>query len=64
MNLAALKSIKVWIGLVVAIAGVLVAQGVVVEGSTISEVVGWVVALLGSGAAGGSAAALPAGEQA
>lgn len=52
MNLSALKSLKLWIAVAVAIIGVLVANGVVVEGSTVSQVVGWIVALIGGAGAG------------
>jgi len=51
MNLALLKSYKIWIAFAVAIIGVLVANGVVVEGSTASTIVGWVMGLLGLGGA-------------
>jgi hypothetical protein len=52
MNLSLLKSYKLWIATAVAIIGVLVSQGVIVDGSTASQVIGWIVALLGGATAG------------
>ncbi len=48
MDLSLLKSPGVWISMITAILGLLVSQGVILSGSTLSMVVGWVVALLGS----------------
>lgn len=44
----ALKSPKLYITLAVAILGVLLTQGVIVGGSTAAQVVGWIVAFLGT----------------
>lgn len=52
MNLSLLKSYKLWIAVAVAIVGVLLSKGVIVEGSQLSEIVGWLVALLGGAGAG------------
>lgn len=56
MNLSLLKSPKLWIAVVVAIVGVLMANGMIVEGSTPAEIVGWVLSILGGAGAGHTAA--------
>ena len=52
MNLSLLKSLKFWIAVVLAILGVLVGHGVIIEGSTAAQVVGWIVSLLGGAGMG------------
>lgn len=52
MNLTILKSIKFWVAFVVAVVGLLVSQGVVVDGSTVSNIIGWAMTLLGVGTTG------------
>ena len=48
MNTSPFKTIRFWATAGVAIFGVLVSQGVVIEGSMFSTIVGWAVALLSS----------------
>lgn len=59
MNTDALKSYKLWIAVAAAIAGVLLSQGVLVDGSMIAQVVGWLLTFIGSGA-GGAVVSKPA----
>ncbi len=61
MNLTLLKSLKFWIAVLVAIVGVGLTQGVVVEGSTPAVIIGWIMTLLG-GAGTGHAAATNSAE--
>lgn len=56
VNTSALKSIAFWASVIVAILGILVSNGVVVEGTTAAEIVGWVIALLGGAGAGAQVA--------
>lgn len=64
LNLAVLKSIGFWVTVVTAILGVLVSQHVVTEGSTLSDIFGWVLTLLGSAGAGHQVASAPKAEDA
>lgn len=57
INTAVLKSGKFWVAILAAVAGVLISQHVVLEGSTISDVIGWALTLLGAGGAGHQVAA-------
>lgn len=62
MNTSILKSLGFWVATAIALLGVLVSQHVIVDGSTISTVVGWVMTLLGSAGAGHQAALAPASQ--
>jgi hypothetical protein len=59
MNLTILKSPGLWIGLITAVVGLLVSQGVILSGSSVDMVIGYVVAILGA-IGGHHVAALPA----
>lgn len=48
MNTSVLKSFGFWISVLTAIAGLLVSQGVILSGSTVDMIVGWVVTLIGT----------------
>jgi hypothetical protein len=63
MNTSALKSYKLWIAVATAIAGVLLSQGVFLEGSTVSQIVGWILTFVGAGSTGAQVKA-PAEEPA
>ena len=52
MNLSLLKSYKLWIAVIVSVLGVLMSQGVVVDGSTAAQVIGWILTFVGAGAGG------------
>lgn len=52
MNLTALKNPRLWIALAASVAGVLLSQGVLTEGSTLASVAGWVLQVLGIGVGG------------
>lgn len=52
MNKEPLKSFGFWGAIIVAILGVLISQGVVVEGSTVFTIIGWLMSLIGSLGAG------------
>jgi hypothetical protein len=55
MNLEAFKSYRLYLAIAVALGGILLTQGVLVEGSTAAQVLGWLLTLLGSGTAGAQA---------
>lgn len=57
MATTALKTFGFWIAVASAIAGVLLSQHVIVEGSTLAEIVGWFMTLGGSARAGHQVAA-------
>ena len=48
MNLSVLKTPGAWISILSALLGLLVTNGVVLSGSTVDTVVGWVLALGGT----------------
>jgi prepilin signal peptidase PulO-like enzyme (type II secretory pathway) len=48
MNTDVLKKPTFWAAVVVALAGIAVSQGLIVEGSTYSEVIGWIMTIVGS----------------
>jgi hypothetical protein len=52
MNKEPLKTFGFWGAIIVAVLGVLLSQGVVVEGSTVFTIVGWLMSLIGSIGAG------------
>jgi len=58
MNTAILKSPAFWITAITSIIGLLAAQGVVLSGSAVDHVFGWVLAL--AGVIGGHSAVTPA----
>lgn len=60
LNTLPLKSIGFWIAILVGIVGVLLGQGVIVEGSTLSEILGTILTIFGGGAAGHTIATNPA----
>lgn len=63
MNTDVLKKPAFWIAVVVALGGIAMSQGLVVEGSKPAEYLGWVMALIGSFFGGKTTAELPAPEQ-
>lgn len=46
LNTAALKNWKLWLAVLAAVLGLLMANGVVAAGSTAAVVVGWVLSLI------------------
>lgn len=48
MDTSVLKKPALWIAVVVALAGVAMSQGLVMEGSKPAEVIGWIMAVLGT----------------
>jgi hypothetical protein len=62
MNTDVLKKPAFWIAVVVALGGIAVSQGLVMEGSKPAEIVGWIMTLLGAFFGGKTTAELPAGE--
>lgn len=62
MNTEVLKKPLFWVALVVALGGVAVSQGLVLDGSKPAEILGWILALLGSFGTGKVAGALPPAE--
>jgi hypothetical protein len=58
LNTGLLKSPTLWVTVVAAILGILLSQGVIVSGSTLAQIAGWVLTLLGSGATGHTIASL------
>ncbi len=48
MNTEILKKVSFWVAVAVALAGLAVSQGLVVEGSTPAEIIGWIMAMIGS----------------
>lgn len=59
MNTEILKKPAFWVALIVAFSGIAVSQGLVVDGSTPAEVVGWVMTLVAT-FFGGKTSAEPA----
>ena len=62
MNVAILKSLKFWIAVVIAVLGVLVSQGVVLDGSLAEQVIGWIAQILGTAGAGHAVATAPTND--
>ncbi len=62
MNTEILKKVSFWVALVVALAGIAVSQGLVVEGSTPATVIGWIMAMIGSFGGGKVVATTPPAE--
>lgn len=52
LNKNVLKTFGFWAAVLGAVLGVAVTQNLVVEGSTLSDAVGWLLTLLGTGSAG------------
>lgn len=63
MNTDILKKPSFWVAVVVALAGIAVSQGLVVEGSTPASILGWVMTIIGSFLGGKTTATLPAPEE-
>lgn len=59
MDTSVLKKPALWVAVVVALAGVAMSQGLIMEGSTPAEVIGWIMAVLGT-FFGGKTSAQPA----
>lgn len=59
MNTDVLKKPAFWIAVVVALGGIAMTQGLVMEGSKPAEILGWVMALIGSFLGGKTTAQLP-----
>lgn len=47
MNLTVLKSTGFWVSAVTVIAGLLISSGLVLEGTTVDMVIGWVLSIVG-----------------
>lgn len=62
MNTEILKKVSFWVAVAVALAGLAVSQGLVVEGSTPSEIVGWIMTIIASFGGGKVAAGTPPAE--
>ena len=62
MNTDVLKKPAFWIAVVVALGGIAVSQGLVMEGSKPAEIIGWIMTLIGAFLGGKTAAQLPAGD--
>jgi hypothetical protein len=58
MNLSVLKTLGFWVAAIPVVAGLLIAQGVVLDGSTVDQIIGWVLAL--GGVLGGQKLVTPA----
>lgn len=52
LNKNVLKTFGFWAAVLSAVLGVTVSQHLIVDGSTLSDAVGWLLTLLGSGSAG------------
>ncbi len=63
MNTEILKKPAFWIAVAVALGGVAVTQGLVLEGSKPAEIIGWIMTFVGSFFGGKTSAQLPAGDQ-
>jgi hypothetical protein len=59
MNTDVLKKPTLWLAVVVALTGIAMAHGLVVEGSKIAEVIGWAMAFIGTFLGGKTTATLP-----
>lgn len=57
MDYTKLKNYRLWIAVIGALLGVALSQGVLIEGSTAAQVVGWILSVLGIGGAGAVVAA-------
>jgi hypothetical protein len=57
MNSAILKSPAFWLTAITTICGLLMSQGLVLSGSTLDHIVGWILAL--AGVVGGHSAVTP-----
>jgi hypothetical protein len=58
MNLSVLKTLGFWAAAIPVIAGLLISSGLVLDGSTVDQVIGWILAL--GGVIGGQKLAAPA----
>jgi len=59
VNTAVFKTPGFWVALVASLIGIVLSQHVVAEGSTVAAALGWVMTLLGAGAAGHQVASVP-----
>jgi hypothetical protein len=62
MNTLVLKKASFWVAVLLSLAGLAVSQGLVVDGSTASEIVGWIMTIVGSFGGGKVAAQTPPAE--
>lgn len=51
-NLSVLKTVGFWVAVVTGIVGILLSQHVIADGSTVAQVLGWLLTLLGAGGTG------------
>lgn len=63
MNLSVIRNYRFWIAVVAAVLGVSLSQGIIVEGSTLYSVVGWVLTVIGTGFGGAQLAGPKAVEE-
>lgn len=47
MNLSVLKTLGFWVAAIPVIAGLMISSGLVLDGSTVDQIIGWVLALGG-----------------
>lgn len=57
MNLSVLKTAAFWVTAIPVIAGLLISSGLVLDGSAVDQVIGWILAI--AGAFGGHKIAAP-----
>ncbi len=62
MNTEILKKVSFWVAVATTLAGLAISQGLVVEGSTPSEIIGWIMTIIGSFGGGKVAATTPPAE--
>lgn len=63
MNVEILKKPAFWVAVVVALGGIAMSQGLVLEGSTPAAVIGWIMTILGSFFGGKTALPAPPTDQ-